>query len=225
MTKLTHSFSSIKMYDNCPKRYYHQRIAKEVEDTGSVATIYGERVHSSIEKRIVNGDKLSEETKEYESICQQILDSNVRLDSSLHIEQKLCLDENFNGTEWMSKNAWFRSILDVLVINKDKDIAVVMDWKTGKRRPDFMQLELFAMQVFFHFRTVNKVISSFLWLKDMRTDSKIFTRENDLQNITSRFLRKLKSINNSLTKNEWIPKPSGLCRFCPCKDFCEFAQK
>ena len=38
-TNLTHSFSSIKMYENCPKRYYHQRITKEVQDTGSDATM------------------------------------------------------------------------------------------------------------------------------------------------------------------------------------------
>ena len=59
MTNLTHSFSAIKMYENCPKRYYHQRITKEVKDTGSDATIYGERVHEALEHR------LKDKTKRY----------------------------------------------------------------------------------------------------------------------------------------------------------------
>ena len=39
MEKLTHSYSSIKMFEQCPKRYLHQRINKDVEDKGSEATI------------------------------------------------------------------------------------------------------------------------------------------------------------------------------------------
>ena len=59
--KLTHSYSSIKMYENCPKRYYHQRVMKEVQDTGSDATKYGERVHASLEHRLVDSKPLSDD--------------------------------------------------------------------------------------------------------------------------------------------------------------------
>ena len=52
--KLTHSYSSIKMYENCPKRYMHQRVNKEVTDTGSEATKFGERVHSDLENRLLH---------------------------------------------------------------------------------------------------------------------------------------------------------------------------
>ena len=64
--KLTHSYSSIKMYENCPKRYYHQRIMKEIKDEGSEATRYGERIHSDLEHRLVNNKPLTDETKQYE---------------------------------------------------------------------------------------------------------------------------------------------------------------
>ena len=47
--KLSHSYSSIKMYENCPKRYEYQRVTKEVVDTGSEATKFGERVHADLE--------------------------------------------------------------------------------------------------------------------------------------------------------------------------------
>ena len=35
---LTHSYSALKLYENCPYRYYHQRIAKTVVDKGGEAS-------------------------------------------------------------------------------------------------------------------------------------------------------------------------------------------
>ena len=66
---LTHSFSSIKMYENCPKRYYHQRIRKEVQDKGSDATIYGERIHEALEHRLESKVNLPKESEGYEVLC------------------------------------------------------------------------------------------------------------------------------------------------------------
>ena len=93
---------------------------------------------------------------------------------TLQVEQKLTLNENLTPTTWWEKDAWLRSILDVLVLFDDK--AIVMDWKTGKRRPDFSQLEMFALQVFQHYPSIKKVQSTFVWLKDMSLDSHTYSR-------------------------------------------------
>ena len=69
------------------------------------------------------------------------------------------LTENLTPTTWWEKDAWLRSILDVLILFEDE--AIVMDWKTGKRRPDFSQLEIFALQVFSHYPNIKKVQSTF----------------------------------------------------------------
>ena len=47
MTNLTHSYSAIKMYDNCPKRYNMQRITKEVKDVQGEASLYGCLLYTS----------------------------------------------------------------------------------------------------------------------------------------------------------------------------------
>ena len=215
-TNLTHSFSSIKMYENCPKRYYHQRITKEVQDTGSDATIYGERVHEALEHRLDQKVELSSESKAYEPLCKSI----EGLGGTLQVEQKLTLSENLTPTTWWEKDAWLRSILDVLIIFEDE--AIVMDWKTGKRRPDFSQLEMFALQVFSHYPNIKKVKSTFVWLKDLSLDSHTYNRL-DADDLWVKLLSKTERINQSLTNNNWPPKPSGLCRFCPAKNICEFS--
>lgn len=216
MTNLTHSFSAIKMYENCPKRYYHQRITKEVKDTGSDATIYGERVHEALEHRLEKKVDLPTESETYEPLCKSI----ESMGGTLQVEQKLTLNENLTPTTWWEKDAWLRSILDVLIIFDDN--AIVMDWKTGKRRPDFSQLEMFALQVFSHFPKVKKVKSTFIWLKDMALDSHIYNRI-DAEDMWVKLLMKTERISQSVKHNKWPPKPSGLCRFCPAQNICEYS--
>lgn len=221
MTQLAHSYSSLKMYENCPKRYYHQRITKEVSDSGSEATRYGERVHKALEERLTNDNELSQETVKYESLCESIDSMKNHKDfNEILLEERLTITDSFTPTGWWSDSAWLRSILDVLILFKDK--AIVMDWKTGKRRPDFTQLEMFALQVFAHFPHINKVTTSFVWLKDMKQDKRSYTRElsYDMQNdLVGRVSRILLSLEN----DDFPAKPSGLCRWCPCYEWCEYA--
>jgi len=50
--RLTHSYSSIKLYEQCPYRYYRQRVAKDIVDEGGEASKYGERIHTFLENRL-----------------------------------------------------------------------------------------------------------------------------------------------------------------------------
>jgi len=217
--KLAHSYSSIKMFENCPKRYYHQRITKEVTDTGSDATRHGERIHADLEHRLVNQKPLTYDTEQYEVLCQTI--EVLATGGELHAERQLCLNENLTPTSWYAKDAWLRSILDVLIL-KDNE-AIVMDWKTGKRRPDFTQLQLFALQVFKHFPEIKSVKSSFVWLRDMEMDTEVFTV--DKTNLMwADMLSRIERIQQSLDNDNWPAKPSGLCNWCPAKNICEYAK-
>jgi CRISPR/Cas system-associated exonuclease Cas4 (RecB family) len=217
--QLAHSFSAIKLYENCPKRYYHQRVTKEVQDTGGEASKYGERIHEFLEQRLVNNTPLPVEAEKYEVICKTV--ENMARGGELHAERQLTLTENLTPTSWFAGDAWLRSILDVLILKGDT--AVVVDWKTGKRRPDFTQLEMFALQVWKHFPEVVTIKTSFVWLKDMAMDSEEFSREQS-DEMWSNLLSRINRIYQSAEHENWPAKPSGLCRFCPAKDMCDYAQ-
>ena len=218
MTKLSHSFSAIKMYENCPKRYYHQRVLKEVKDQGGEATIWGERVHKFLEDRLAKATELPQEVARYDPLCQSIV--KLAIGGELLVEQQLTLNVALEPTSWFSKDAWMRSIVDVLVIRGDE--AIMFDWKTGKRRPDFSQLELFALQVFKHYPEVKRVRTAFVWLKALSMDHKTYTRDNEPE-LWARLMNKVARIEKSLETDNWPAKPSGLCNWCPCKNFCEYS--
>ena len=132
----------------------------------------------------------------------------------------MTVTDKYTPTDWWSDNAWLRSILDVLVLFKDK--AIVMDWKTGKRRPDFTQLEMFALQVFSHFPHINRVLTSFVWLKDMKQDKRSYCRELSFE-MQMDLNGRIDRIHQSLQNDDFPAKPSGLCRWCPCYEWCEYA--
>lgn len=218
MTQLSHSFSSIKMYENCPKRYYHQRIMKEVKDTGSDATLWGERVHKMLEDRLKGAADLPQEVARYEPLCQSMV--KLAEGGKLLVEEEMTLNAYLRPTGWWAADAWMRSKIDVLIL-KGKT-AAMFDWKTGKRRPDPSQLELFALQVFAHCPEVEEIKTSFVWLQDMSMDHETYTRSMSTD-LWETLLKKISRIEKSLESETWPAKPSGLCKFCPCKTFCEYA--
>ena len=217
--KLAHSYSAIKLYENCPYRYYRQRIVKDVVDEGGEASKHGERIHSYLEYRLKDNAELPQEIKHYEPLCQSV--EKIARNGELHIEKELVLTENLTPTGWWDADAWLRSKLDILVIN-DTD-AEVMDWKTGKRNPDFFQMQMFAVQVFKHFPDVVNVRTSLVWLKDMSMDSEKYNRLQ-ANELWQEILKRINRIYKSVEHDNWPYRPSGLCRFCPVRHDCPSAK-
>ena len=207
------------MYENCPKRYEYQRITKEVVDTGSEATKFGERIHADLENRLLHGAALPQESSKHEQVCTTL--QQLTQNSTLLAEQKLCLTENLTPTGWWESDAWLRSILDVLILKEN--LAIVIDWKTGKRRPDFMQLQLFALQVFKHYPKIKKVKTSFVWLKEGTIDSEVYSSDKTSL-MWADLLARIERINQSYIKGNFPARPSGLCAWCPAKNICQYAR-
>jgi len=216
--KLSHSYSAIVQFENCPLRYYRQRIVKDVKDEGGEASIYGERIHKLLEDRL-RGAALDSEIAQYEPLCQSV--EKLASSGELFIEHEMVLTENLTTTSWWAGDAWLRSKLDILVIIGAD--AVVMDWKTGKRKPDFFQMELFAAQVFKHFPQVQRVIASLVWLKTMEMDSATYNRMN-INPIWAGIMQRIQRIHDANEYDNWPARPSGLCRYCPCRHDCTYAK-
>lgn len=217
--RLAHSYSSIKLYENCPYRYLRQRITKDVVDEGGEASKYGERIHEYLEHRLKSNKLLPQEIAHYEGLCKSV--EKIATGGELHVEKELVLSDNLTPTGWWDADAWLRSKLDVLVINGHD--AVVMDWKTGKRNPDFFQMQIFAAQVFKHFPDVVRVKTSLVWLKTMEMDTEQYNRV-DINAVWAEIMKRIQRIHKSLEHDNWPARPSGLCRFCPARHDCDSAR-
>ncbi|MEI2422402.1 PD-(D/E)XK nuclease family protein, partial [Arthrospira platensis SPKY2] len=192
-----------------------------VKDNGNAVTAYGDRIHKSLELRLRDNTSLDQESGRYEALCSAIEKHSLGADD-LTTEEEMTLNQQLEPTGWWDDDAWLRSKIDVLVRRGDR--AYMFDWKTGTRRPDFDQLELFAVQVFKHYPAIERVKTSFVWLKEAAMDSQTYTRDQ-APAIWTKILAKIQRIEKSMETGNWPARPSGLCRWCPCNSFCQYARR
>ena len=57
---VTWSYSSLKTFQQCPKKYYHLKVAKDIKDPPTTATLYGQAVHKAAEDFIKDGTPIPE---------------------------------------------------------------------------------------------------------------------------------------------------------------------
>lgn len=137
----------------------------------------------------------------------------------LATEQKLAITNAFKPTEWFAPDVWCRGVLDARWL--DGSVARVVDWKTGKRKPDSKQLLLFALLVFACHPEVNRVNTAFVWLQTGKIDTAKFFRK-DVSKLWQEILPEVRRLEYAHKTMTFIPKPSGICNgWCPVKS-CTF---
>lgn len=211
------SYSALTAYETCPRRFQLTRVTKQVRESQTEATVWGNKVHKALEDFARSGKPLSPDLEKYGKYVKKIQS----YEGKRVVEERVALDRNFRPTKWMAKDVWVRGIIDIGVVGSEK--AYLLDWKTGKRRPDSNQLKLFAALAFAMYPWVDKVVTGFIWLKTSEFDKEVFTRDQ-LPEIWAEFMPRLSRVANSYDKDKWTPKPSGLCKnWCPVgRQHCEF---
>lgn len=159
------SYSGISMFDQCPKKYYHLRVAKDISEPPSDAMRYGTAVHLAAEKFIRDGTPIP---KKY-AYMQPFLTTLNKIKGQKFCEIKMGIKRVGDRLEpcgFDDKDVWYRGIADLLIVDDEKGEARVVDYKTGKssRYADTKQLALMAACVFLHFPQVKTVKSGLLFV-------------------------------------------------------------
>ena len=207
------SYSSIKTFDQCPKKYYHLKVAKDVKDFGNEATIYGGQVHKAAEDYIKKGTEIP--TKfEYISAPLKAIES---IPGEKHCEIRLGIaydGQDYTPTKFMAKDVWYRGIADLLILNGEK--AYLIDYKTGKnaKYEDTAQLDLLAAAVFTHYPEVKTIKSALVYL----VSNDFIKKEHKAELRKSYFATFDESLHKLSVAEEsevWNAISGPLCGFCP----------
>lgn len=217
---IAHSYTSITGFETCPRRHYLLRVAKEVTEPPSDALTWGNTVHKALENRLRDKTQLPKGMESYEPYAKKLEGKP----GTLLVEEEIALDRNLKRVGWWDRSAWLRGKLDVGIVNRRK--AGIFDWKTGGRKPDADQLELFAGLAFTVLPEVEEVTTGFIWLKDGKFDKQVFTREQNPV-IWQGWMPRIERVERAHATNKWPAKPSGLCRnWCPVgRSRCEYCGK
>lgn len=198
------SYSKIKNYETCPKRYWHYDVSKDVKEPEGEALQYGNAVHAALAAALL-GDPLPNHFKNLQSWVDRI----TTREGKILTEQKLAITNEFEPCDWFAKTAWYRGIADVIKITGR--VALAIDWKTGKIVEDGSQLALMAQCIFSHHPEVERIRTEFVWLKEEATTRADFAR-TDMADVWKGILPRVTLLQNAHETMTFPPKPGGLCR-------------
>jgi hypothetical protein len=209
------SYSSIKTFEQCPKKYYHLRIKKDVKDEDSTATIYGKELHTAAEEFIRDDKPIPAKF----SFLAPTLEALKNIEGEKHCEIKLGIakrDGKFAPCDFFAKDVWWRGIADLLIINEKTKTAFLVDYKTSKnaKYADTKQLDLLAGAVFVHFPQIVEIKSALLFVvcNDIVKKKHEFMMKTSYLNSMEPQLVRLEA---AIKTNVWNPVSGPLCKFCP----------
>lgn len=204
--KFSWSYSALKNFETCPKRYYNYDLAKTIKgDTESDAIREGHEVHAAFDARLKGRAPLPLGLGHYEGMLGRVLAA----DGTTYSERKLAISSSYQPVAWFSPEAWYRGVLDCTKVRGS--FASVLDWKTGKPGTDTTQLQLCAALVFHSAPTVDRVRAALVFVNHDRVESEEY-RRNDLTTIWGEILPRVKKLQKAREQQEFPPKPGGLCR-------------
>lgn len=216
----SYSYSLINSYISCPYRMYREKVVKDIPFVQNEAAKWGSECHDVMDKCI----KASTLPEGRYSFMVPALSSVYRAanGSQVYSEHGYGLTEDLQPTTFRA--GYLKGKLDVK-FNTNPEKVTVVDWKVAKYDASKYQLETdtFSYLVLKSEPEVKEVKSVLVWLKE---ESKgpptvdVKTRA-DIPELEDKLLGKIATIERSLEYDNFPPKPSGLCGFCPVKD-CKF---
>jgi len=211
-TPLKHSFSSIKDFQGCARRFHQVRILRNYKQEETEAMRYGTEVHKAFELYLTESQPLPAPFVKF----KRFVDPLAKFNGKILCEQKMGIREDFTPCGFFDDDVWFRGIPDYLALDEEFGVARVGDFKTGKssRFADTSQLELMAAMVMLHYPKINKVKGALLFIVANDVIMSVYTRDQ-LPGILSKWVGYADQINKAIDSDVWNPKPSGLCKFCP----------
>jgi hypothetical protein len=199
------SYSRITSYEQCPRKYWNESVAKTIPFKESEEMAYGKAWHKAAELYVKSGDPLPLHMRHWEPTLKSLKNAP----GEKIIEQQIALNAQWQPVEWFAKDAWLRVKSDLTIINGKS--AVQFDYKTGKVKDDFTQLQLNSAVTFHLAPELEQITHAFLWVK-----SKQITKETmmaqQVPEFWSRMLPRVSAYQAAHDQENFPPRPGFLCR-------------
>lgn len=214
------SFSSLKTFQQCPRKYYHSKILNE-RDPDTKATLYGKAAHTVAEEHIRDNKPIDPRFDYMAGVLKTLNDiPGIKL-----CEEKLGLTKDLKACAFDAPDVWWHGIADLVVLNEEKGLAHSIDYKTSKsaRYADVKQLDLVAAGIFAKYPNIVRIKSALVFVV-----SKEFVKAEHYRDQMEKYVegpaKDVARIESALKSGVWNPVSGPLCRFCSVKT-CEYNAK
>jgi len=201
------SFSRLKSFEQCPKQFYHMKIAKDYTEGETDAMRYGTEAHLVAEEYIRDGKPVPSKF----AYMKDVLEALNRRRGNKITEIKMGLTQELEPCAFRSKDVWWRGIADLVIT--DGSTAWIVDYKTGKsaKYADKGQLELMALATFKFFPDIKSINAALIFTKAKKFIKHKYT-DDMIDSLWDKWLSKFKRMEVAYETDTWNAHPSGLCK-------------
>jgi hypothetical protein len=207
------SYSSIKLFGQCPKKYYHLKVAKDVTEPVTAELSYGSKFHAAAERFVKEGQPLPEQF----SFARKALEKLCSMQGTKLCEYRMGVTRDFLPCKFGAPEVWWRGIVDLAIIDDTKDKAYIIDYKTGRsaQYADKDQLELLSLAIFAHFPFVKIVKAGLLFVKCSALVTEQYVTD-EKEGAWERWVGEFSKLEQTYARDVWEATPNALCKnFCP----------
>ena len=212
---LAWSHSRISDFKKCRAMFWWKNVdprkPKPVAYIETPSMKEGKVQHKAFEDRIATGKPFPERYAHYEPIAQAILNAP----GENMCEHQITFDPAFKQVGWFDKNAYLRVGIDILKLHGS--VAWAGDYKSGNPWTDESnsQLKLTAAIVFTAFPEVQKVTTSYIWLKPGLIESSVYHR-SQFQELWQELMVEPNKMQEAYVLDHWPTNPTNWnCGYCP----------
>ena len=203
---LSHTFLS--NYENCPRKAWHMYVAKDLPwEEATPEMLEGRRQHEAFDKALkANNAELAPDKVTASFVLQA--------DGIKEYEHKMAIAASGSPCNWQVECTFFRGVADVSIVAPPN--ALILDWKTGKKREDPTELEGFALLLKAHYPNLEYIGGAYVWLNYGGMGPL-----HDLSKAPEKAYRRIKNQWEGLKarplEKEWNATPNALCGWCRVK--------
>lgn len=218
----TWSWSRVKNYEVCPRRYNAIDVTKEFKQEKTEQLDEGDRLHKAMALRVSADTPLPREFYYMERHAETLTAITHPL-QIVNTELKLAISKDHKPVGFFDRDVWARCVVDYLKIvpSNNYSLAHIVDYKTGKLVEDDAQLVVNAMLVFGCFKDVVGIKTEFLWCKYNDSRSLTLTRKS-IQPLWGNLMPRISKLEGAHINNEFPAKPNRFCEKWCNVESCEY---
>lgn len=205
----TWSFSALTTYENCPKKYFHLYVEKDFKERESEAMSDGKAIHAAFFKRVINGTEFPLPMRNFEKLAIKLENAP----GEKHGEMKIAINRKFEPVTYFAGDVWCRAVVDLLIVKGGQ--AVIIDYKTGKRRDEWTQLKMSTGVLSRWMPEIDEFKLTFVWTRDMQMTAPISVRKADLKGVWADLLPRVHKMEESRATTNFPARKNPLCTWCP----------
>lgn len=205
------SYTFLRDLENCEHKAFRRFIARDIPYVETPESKAGIEAHKALADRLTHGVALSGALARFEPYAASVASHGPK------VEWKLGMTEDAKPCSFFADDVWGRTVIDIAMIHND--VALLIDWKTGKVREDPGELEIQSLVLKCHMPNLQKITGRYVWLNANKVGPK-----HDLTDwaVTLAGIRnQVEKIRHNMRFGAWQKNENALCGWCPVKD-CEF---